>query len=133
MLDLILLFFAAFAAATIFPAQSELLLINLLNKAQYQDSLLFLTATSGNVLGATLNWLIGGYFLYLSKNKSKILKYKKIFIKYGKTTLLFSWVPLIGDALTIIAGYYKVNFMSFLLLVAIGKAARYWFIIYLFN
>ena len=131
--DLALLFSSALLAATIFPAQSELLLIAFLGKYHDQHLLLFLSATIGNILGACINWIIGVYFFYLSKNNLKMLKYKKILVKYGTPSLLFSWLPIIGDSLTLLAGYYKINFLLFLSLVALGKAARYFILIKIFN
>ncbi|WP_232364182.1 YqaA family protein [Desulforapulum autotrophicum] len=47
------------------------------------------------------------------------------FKRYGPATLLFSWVPVIGDPLTVVAGALKINFTLFLVLVTTGKALRY--------
>ncbi|MBT4878684.1 MAG: DedA family protein [Alphaproteobacteria bacterium] len=128
MSDLSLLFISAFLAATIFPAQSELLFAKLFTAGGHHDYNLFLSATSGNVLGAVVNWLLGFGLIYKIKPPSN--KYKKIFNKYGTPCLLFSWLPIIGDGLTLIAGYYKINFFIFLALVTIGKASRYLVLIY---
>ena len=132
-MDYLYLFFIAFLSATIFPLGSEVLLLyNLsLNLNVY---LLFLAATIGNTLGS-----IGNYYLglkgeeFLARKKiiqeKKILKTKKIFDKYGGYSLLFSWVPVIGDPITIVAGMLRYNITKFIYLTLISKGLRYIFVI----
>jgi membrane protein YqaA with SNARE-associated domain len=60
-------------------------------------------------------------------------KYSNLFKKYGAWSLLFSWVPIIGDPLTFISGVFKTNFTKFLILVSIGKVTRYIAVIYSIN
>ena len=60
--------------------------------------------------------------------KRQIEKASKWFNKYGKWSLLFAWVPIVGDPLTYIAGTMKMRFSIFILLVSIGKIGRYLFI-----
>lgn len=131
MTDLIFLFFSAFFAATIFPAQSELVLFSLNLAGQYSKIILLLVATTGNVLGAVVNYFLGFYLLKLKDkkwfklNEKQINKFTLRYEKWGKWSLLFAWMPIIGDPLTVVAGIFKTNFWLFLLLVTIGKAARY--------
>jgi membrane protein YqaA with SNARE-associated domain len=47
------------------------------------------------------------------------------YARYGKWSLLFSWLPIIGDPLTVVAGVMREPFLSFVVLVAIGKVGRY--------
>ena len=54
----------------------------------------------------------------------------KIFNKYGKWSLLLSWVPFIGDPITFVAGTLRYSIISFIILVSIGKFGRY-LVIYL--
>ncbi len=128
---LIILFFSAFLAATIFPAQSEILLGTMHNDNISPASLLVLVATTGNTLGAVLNFFLGRYLLHLQNkkwfpiNKKSLDKASTIFQKYGVWSLLLSWMPIIGDPLTLVAGVLKVSFPLFLLLVTVGKALRY--------
>jgi membrane protein YqaA with SNARE-associated domain len=49
--------------------------------------------------------------------------------RFGLWTLLFAWLPLVGDPLTVLAGAFRVRFFTFLLLVSIGKLGRYLFVI----
>jgi membrane protein YqaA with SNARE-associated domain len=56
-----------------------------------------------------------------------------MFKKYGAWSLLFSWVPIIGDPLTFVSGVFKTNFTKFLILVSIGKVTRYIAVIYSIN
>lgn len=136
--DLTLLFASSFLAATIFPAQSEILLATLDIAGNHNPLLLLVIATIGNVLGALINWFIGYYFIKFKDKKwfpikeGKIKKYSNLYQKYGVWSLLFAWIPIIGDPLTVIAGIFKTNIWLFLLLVTIGKAARYSFIILIF-
>lgn len=131
MIDLTILFFASFLAATIFPAQSEIILASLIISGGHNQYLLLLIATSGNVLGSLVNWVMGHYFMRFQNRKwfplsvSKIDKYSKIYRKRGAWLLLFAWLPIVGDPITVIAGMMRVNIWLFLLLVTIGKAGRY--------
>lgn len=131
----LILFVSAFVSATLFPLGSEALLIYNI-KENYNIYYLLFFATTGNVLGSVLNYYLGlKGESYCEKNKylkkETINKYKSIFDKYGSYTLLLSWMPLIGDPLTFIAGILKYNFKKFLFLVFIAKFLRYAFIAYL--
>jgi membrane protein YqaA with SNARE-associated domain len=88
-------------------------------------------ATAGNVLGSWVNWLLGLYLLkfkgcrWFYFKEPQIAKAQQWFNRYGVWTLLFAWVPLGGDALTLVAGIMRVPWPLFLVLVGIGKLARY--------
>ena len=133
------LFIISFLAATIFPFSSELTLASLLNTDIYNSLLLISTASLGNILGSVLNWLLGFYLLkYINKKwfpfkLNQINDASKKFSKYGVWSLLFAWLPVFGDPLTLVAGILKVNFLLFLILVAVGKIGRYFFVYALFN
>jgi membrane protein YqaA with SNARE-associated domain len=133
------LFFISFLAATIFPLSSELTLIALLKTGIYSSFLIIGTASLGNILGSIFNWFLGFYLLNHVKKKwfpfkqNQINNASKIFNKYGVWSLLFAWVPVIGDPLTLIAGILRVKFLLFLTLVALGKISRYFFVYVLFN
>jgi len=127
------LFISAFISATLFPLGSEALLVYNINEG-YNLVYLLIFATFGNVLGSLLNYFLGlKGEEYLERKsylkKEKIQKYKDFFDKYGAFSLLLSWVPIIGDPLTLIAGVLKYNIKKFLLLVLIAKFARYLFLI----
>lgn len=125
------LFGVAFLAATIFPAQSELLLAYLLRSGEHSWILLLAVATVGNVLGSVVNWLLGRSierfrnFRWFPVSKNALERAERWYRRWGKWSLLLSWAPLIGDALTVIAGVLRVSFATFLALVLIAKAGRY--------
>ena len=128
------LFFSAFLSATILPGTSEAALTLMLNEGTGMPAVLLLVATLGNVLGSVLNWFLGRFFTNYRDRKwfpIKAAQYDRAagwFDKYGKWTLLLAWVPFFGDPLTIVAGVMRVHFGFFLLLVTIGKGARYLFV-----
>ena len=125
------IFLSAFLAATLLPAQSEIGLGYLILYTDHSLGLLIVFASLGNTLGAVVNWLIG---CGLAKSVTKLEKiqvspsYQKIsgwYQKFGQWTLLLSWLPIIGDPITVIAGIFKIPFKNFLLFVALAKTSRY--------
>ena len=130
------LFLISFLAATILPFSSELTLAGLMVTSNYDNLFLLIVASLGNVLGSVVNWILGFYSRNLSKKRwfpfkdKQIRKSSKWFNKFGKWSLLFVWVPIIGDPLTLAAGLLRVKFIEFLILVTIGKVSRYLIIFY---
>ncbi len=128
------LFFTAFIAATLFPLSSEALLLVLLQQS-YNPWLLWLVATGGNSLGSCVNWWLGRQCLHWQDRKwfpvsrPQLEKAQHHFQRYGVYSLLFAWLPIVGDPLTLLAGVMNIRFRLFLLLVIIGKALRYALII----
>ena len=117
--------------ATIVPFGSEMYFGTLLSLGKYNNFLLLLAASLGNVLGSVFNYLCGYYVNYFIKKswfpikQDKIAKGTEIFNKYGKWSLLLSWVPFIGDPITFVAGTLRFSLFPFLILVSIGKVGRY--------
>ena len=133
------LFLLSFLAATILPFSSELTLAGLIATSNYDNLLLLIVASFGNVLGSVVNWILGFYSRNFTTKKWFPFKDKQIensskwFSKFGKWSLLFAWVPIIGDPLTLVAGLLRVKFLEFLILVMIGKISRYIVIFYLLS
>ena len=136
-----MLFLSAFAAATVLPLQSEAVLLALLAKGHHSASALLFFASLGNILGACVNWYLGLKIEHYKDKKwfplsaQQMTRAQLSYQKYGYWTLLLSWVPIIGDPITLIAGLLKENFTRFLLLVSLAKVGRYLFlygIFYLF-
>jgi len=130
------LFLASFLAATILPLSSEVVLsVLLLN--ELNPALLVAVATVGNVLGAFTNYAIGFWgskaFVrrVLKIPEEDFIKAEERFKKYGVISLFFAWVPLIGDALTVVAGVLRINIVWFFVLVTLGKLIRYVVVSYL--
>ncbi|PHS39371.1 MAG: hypothetical protein COB07_06350 [Sulfurovum sp.] len=131
----ITLFTVAFLSATLLPLGSEALLLYDISQ-NYSLYLLWIFATVGNTLGSMVNYWLGlkgeAYLErkgYLSAKKME--KSRKFFDRYGGGTLLLSWVPIIGDPLTFIAGVLRYNFKRFVLIVAVAKGLRYAIVIFL--
>ena len=131
------LFAISFLAATILPFSSELSLATLIATSDYDNLLLLIAASFGNVLGSVVNWALGSYSRNLTTKKwfpfkeTQIERSSKWFRKFGKWSLLFAWVPVLGDPLTLVAGILRVKFIDFIILVAIGKVSRYLIVFYL--
>lgn len=123
------LFAGSFLAASLIPFSSEVLVIGLAILG-YDKILLTLVAGTGNFLGALLNYYIGfkgGEFFkkHVSSNKKSSEKAQKALEKWGAPILFFSWVPIVGDPMTVVAGYFKMNLLWFSLWVFPGKLSRY--------
>jgi membrane protein YqaA with SNARE-associated domain len=124
------LFAAAFIAATLLPAQSEGVMVGL-QLAGYVPWLLVLVASVGNVAGSTVNWWLGREVARFADRRwfpvkpATLARAQAWYARYGKWSLLLSWMPVIGDPLTLAAGVMREPLRVFLLLVAIAKTARY--------
>ncbi len=126
------LFLTSFASATLLPGGSEALFIYLLNE-HLSPTLLLAIATLGNTLGSFVNYILGKYAtdFALSKGYMKekhLIKASSVFEKYGAWSLLFSWLPIIGDPLTFVAGIVRYSWWKFLIIVGFAKFARYIFV-----
>jgi len=129
------LFISAFISATLLPSSSEVVLVAMIAQGSSSLWLLWLSATFGNVLGSCVNYWLGTQVLRFKNKKwfpvsqKGLDKAQQQFDKYGVYSLLFAWLPIVGDPLTVIGGIFKVRFSLFILLVAIGKGARYFAVI----
>lgn len=127
------LFIASFLAATILPLSSELVLGALIINGLSPQSLV-IVATVGNVLGSLTNYALGFWASktilqkWLRMSESDFVKAEEKFNKYGIPVLLFAWVPVIGDPLTVIAGMMRVRLALFIVLVTVGKFLRYYIV-----
>ncbi len=129
-MNYLILFASAFGAATILPFYSELTLLAMVNQGM-PAATLWAVATLGNVLGAWLNWWLGRYLRHFESRKWFPFKAHKLdhaqrwFQKYGYWSLLFSWLPIGGDAITFVAGVMRVHWTWFLVLTFVSKGGRY--------
>ena len=125
------LFLGSFAAATILPLSSEAAVAALIATREFDPAALWATASIGNTLGAILNWLLGRFCLrwkdraWFPVKPPQIERAGRCFARYGVWMLLLSWLPVLGDPLTFVAGLLRVRFALFLALVFAGKAGRY--------
>jgi len=131
MMEYFSLFSAAFLAATLLPAQSELLLAGLLVMGDQPAWALIAVATAGNTLGSATNWLLGRYLMHFKDRRwfpakqTTLDKAEAWYRKYGRWSLLLSWAPVIGDPLTVMAGVLREPFASFCCIVLVAKLGRY--------
>ena len=125
------LFVWAFLAATIFPFSSEAaFLVALSNDMPLVNAML--SASFGNILAIIFNYYLG-YFLYTKTKKKLFASHfgkKSYFLmhKYGYWTLFLSWLPIIGDPLTIVAGLSRLKFFYFVLIAGSLRVWRYYFL-----
>lgn len=125
------LFSVSLVAATFLPLQSEFVLVGLLLTGDFSVAALFLVATTGNVLGSLVNWGLGLYLLrwrdrrWFPVSETRLAQAQLAYGKYGFWSLLLSWMPVIGDPLTLAAGVMREPFWRFLLMVTLAKAGRY--------
>nr|WP_233099444.1 YqaA family protein [Pseudomonas psychrophila] len=125
------MFLAAFGAASLLPMQSEAVLVGMLLSGKYVALTLLVVATLGNVLGSVLNWVLGRsverfrHRRWFPVSEQKLDKARAFYLRYGRWSLLLSWVPIIGDPLTMIAGIMREPLWSFVLIVTLAKGARY--------
>lgn len=121
------LFLWSFLAATLLPLGSELALIALV-RSEEQIFAPILVATAGNYLGSCTTYWIGRRTVQAfgkddtAANDSKAARLLR---RYGQPALLLSWMPIIGDALVVLAGAMRIPFARFSFWIAIGKVARY--------
>jgi membrane protein YqaA with SNARE-associated domain len=124
------LFANAFLAATILPIASEPLALGLL-AAGFDPWAVWAVATVGNIAGAVVGWGLGRFASRYREHPRFPVRPRELaraeawFARFGRPALLFSWLPLVGDALTVVAGALRTPLLPFLVLVGIGKAGRY--------
>jgi membrane protein YqaA with SNARE-associated domain len=124
------LFLVSLLASTLLPLGSEWLLVVLLLKG-HDPLACVLTATAGNTLGACTTWLVGRYggdwllarLFRISEQQRQ--RAEQWYRRYGSSSLLLSWLPVVGDPLCLVGGLLKIRFALFLVLTGVGKLARY--------
>ncbi len=131
MLALSGLFLAAFLAATLLPAQSEAVLAGLILQGAHPVALLLAVATVGNVLGSVVNWALGRFLIRHAGHPrfpvraAALARAQAWYARWGWISLFGSWLPVVGDPLTLAAGAMREPFWRFLAVVTAAKAGRY--------
>ena len=124
------LFLSAVTSATLLPGTSEILMLGLLAKG-LELWPLWLVATVGNVAGSTFNWWLGRFALrfrdrrWFPVSDGALDRARHWYDRWGQPSLLFAWLPGVGDAFTVAAGVMRVPLLTFVILVTIAKGARY--------
>ena len=124
-----ILFVTAFVSATLWPMGSEALILYDASQG-YHMGLLWGMATVGNTLGAMVNYWMGlGGEAYLEDHGTirpgALHPIRRYFVRWGAVTLLLSWLPVIGDLFTFVAGVMRYSFGKFIVWVLIAKGGRY--------
>lgn len=125
------LFLSAFLSATLLPGSSELLLAGLISTKQAPMALALVVATAGNTLGSCVNWGIGRFLAHFRDHRWFPVKpdtfdqYSAWYRRWGAWTLLLSWMPIVGDPITVIAGIARTPLLLFTAIVLVAKGLRY--------
>ena len=127
---------SAFLAATLLPASSEAVLAGLVVAEAAPTAVLLAVASVFNTAGSCVNWLLGRAAERLKDrswfpvSSDSLGRAQVWYGRYGVWSLLASWLPIVGDPLTVAAGVMRTPIMIFLPLVAFAKTARYAIIIW---
>ncbi|HZN86621.1 MAG TPA: YqaA family protein [Burkholderiales bacterium] len=110
---------AGFLAATLVPFSSEAVLFGYLKLHPGNAGIAVALATLGNTAGGMTSYLLGRFL------PRKELPHLELVRKYGAPALLFAWLPLVGDAFCVAAGWLRVHWLAALVCMAAGRLARY--------
>lgn len=125
------LFLAALAAGSILPVPSEAALVALILTSDDPVWIAVAVATAGNVTGSMINWFLGRGIERLRGSRwfpvseASIERARRWYHRYGRWSLALSFIPIIGDPLTIIAGVMRESLWFFMIVVTIAKLGRY--------
>ncbi len=114
------LFISSLLAATLLPGGSEAVLFGVLKLHPELFWPALLVGTLGNTIGGMISFGMGWLL-----PQTQQLKHVEKVRKYGTPALLLAWVPLIGDALCLAAGWLRLNPWHAALFMLLGKFARY--------
>lgn len=126
---------SAFLAGSILPFSSEAVMLGLL-AAGLQPWPLVVYGTIGNVAGSLMNYGIGRlgklYWIehYLHVSKDSLERAELFMGGRGAWMGFFSFIPVIGDAITIMLGLMRANMVISVISISIGKMLRYVFLVY---
>jgi membrane protein YqaA with SNARE-associated domain len=136
---LVALVISAFTSATLLPGTSEAALMALALAKSAPGWMLLAVASVANLAGSCVNWLMGRFLSHWAGRRwfpatpQQIDRAASWYHRYGWPTLLASWVPIIGDPLTVVAGFLRTPFWLFVIVVAFAKTARYATLLWVIN
>ncbi len=129
------MFIAAFLAGSIFPLSSETIILGLW-AAGLDPWLLIIYGSLGNILGSMLNYGIGrlGKLEWLERwfhvDETSIHKAEKFMGGRGALMGFFCFIPVIGDAISVVLGLTRANIFISVCSIALGKLFRYWLLLF---
>jgi membrane protein YqaA with SNARE-associated domain len=115
------LFAASFVAATLFPLPSEAALFAYLQANPSNTVLAVAVATVGNTLGGMTSYALGRFFPHRTIDE----RAQKQLRRFGAPLTFFAWLPVVGDALCVAAGWLRIHWAAALAFMAAGRFARY--------
>ena len=124
------LFWVALASATLLPGGSEVWLARLWCVGE-PAVVLWVVATAGNTLGSLINVALGRYARQFQHRRwfpaspEGLARAERWYHRFGEASLLLSWLPVIGDPLTVLAGVMRLAWWRALLWIVLAKGARY--------
>jgi membrane protein YqaA with SNARE-associated domain len=115
---------AGFVAATLVPLSSEAVLFGFLKLHPEHATIAVALATLGNTAGGMTTYLIGRVVpaRVQARLDPRALGWLR---RYGAPVTMLAWLPLIGDALCLAAGWLRVSWLGALGFMAVGRLARY--------
>jgi membrane protein YqaA with SNARE-associated domain len=122
----IALLLVSFIAATILPFSSEAALtIGILNGIPIVSAVL--ACSIGNCAACSFNYGLGALFttpekIQQSKSGKKAYQWVK---KYGIWSLFLTWLPVVGDPITIAAGIFRIQLLTYTVIVYSLRILRY--------
>ena len=130
------MFVSAFLAGSILPFSSELVMAGL-QLAGADPWGLVVWGTLGNTLGGLLNYGIGRLgreewiTRYAKVSPERLERGRRWVHRYGAWAGLLSWLPVVGELITVAMGYLRVNWATSLLAILVGKGLRYYGVVFL--
>ena len=121
------LFVASFLSATVLPGSSEVVFITMLLHETASNWMTLWVATVGNTLGGITTFFLGRFLPSRRLSSPRLLSNVQ---RWGGLSLLISWVPLLGDAVCLAAGWLRTHLMLSIVCIAIGKFFRYWLLMW---
>ncbi|MBM7343723.1 YqaA family protein [Pantoea coffeiphila] len=118
------MFASSFLSATLLPGSSEAMLVGLLLAGKASTVNLVLIAAIGNTLGGLTNILIGRLLPLKEQGRWHTTAMAWLH-RLGPAALIFSWLPVIGDLLCVIAGWLRFAWLPMVVFLAVGKTLRY--------
>ena len=125
--SLFALFVSSFLSATLLPGGSEAALFAVLRAYPETIWTALVVASAGNTLGGMVTFGMG-WLLPQTHVQTQQLKHVEKLRLYCTPVLMLAWVPLIGDALCLAAGWLRLNWWQSAMFMVLGKFARYWIV-----
>ncbi|HFQ91344.1 MAG TPA: DedA family protein [Chromatiales bacterium] len=129
------LFVSAFVSSTLLPGGSEALLYGLARAGHHEPWLLLMIASTGNTLGGMTSWLVGRIIAWRFPSHRMLAtpRYQRALQRvrrWGAPALIFSWLPIVGDPLCVVAGWLRTSLPATVFFIALGKVLRYSAVLY---